>query len=151
MIDRVRFKSLKMIPDERGRLMEILRCDDPEFNGFGQVYMTTIYPGVVKAWHDHQRQTDNMTVVKGLMKLALYDDRADSPTRGEVNEYFRGEHRPMLIQVPKGVLHGIKGAGTEEAIVINIVTGPYDREHPDEFRVEPHSPHIPYRWELKEG
>jgi dTDP-4-dehydrorhamnose 3,5-epimerase len=151
MIEGVRIKQLKVMPDERGRLMEILRCDDPEFVGFGQVYMTTVYPGVVKAWHYHRKQIDNMTVVKGVMKLALYDDRADSTTRGEVNEFFISEHRPVLVQIPRGVLHGIKGVGTEEAVVINLVTEPYNREEPDEHRVEPHSPEIPYNWALKEG
>ncbi len=151
MIDGVHIKQLKMMPDERGRLMEILRCDDPEFIGFGQVYMTTVYPGIVKGWHYHQKQVDNMTVVKGMLKLVLYDDRVDSPTRGEVNEFFIGEYRPLMVQIPQGVLHGIKGVGTKEAILINVVTEPYNRETPDEFRVPPHSPDIPYSWECKEG
>jgi dTDP-4-dehydrorhamnose 3,5-epimerase len=151
MIDGVCVKPLKVIPDERGRLMEILRCDDREFVGFGQIYMTTIYPGIVKAWHYHHKQIDHMAVVKGMMKLVLYDDREGSPTRGEVNEFFVGEHRPILVQIPRGVLHGIKGIGTEEAIVVNLVTEPYNREQPDEFRIEPHSAAIPYQWEVKEG
>lgn len=151
MIDGVRVKQLKVMPDERGRLMEILRCDDPEFVGFGQVYMTTVYPGIVKGWHYHQKQIDNMAVVKGMLKLVLYDDRADSPTRGEVNEFFIGEHKPCMVQIPKGVLHGVKGVGSEEAILINVVSVPYNREEPDEFRVPPHAPEIPYSWKCKEG
>jgi dTDP-4-dehydrorhamnose 3,5-epimerase len=151
MIDGTRIKPLQVIPDERGRLMEILRRDDPEFIGFGQVYMTTVYPGVVKAWHYHQKQIDNMAVVKGMVKLVLYDGRADSPTRGEVAEFIIGEHRPLMVQIPQGVLHGIKGIGSEETILINVVTEPYDREEPDEFRVPPHSPDIPYDWACKEG
>ena len=47
MIDGVIIKKLKVIPDERGRLMEIMRSDDTFFKKFGQVYMTTAYPGVV--------------------------------------------------------------------------------------------------------
>lgn len=151
MIDGAHIKPLQVIPDERGRLMEILRRDDPEFIGFGQVYMTTVYPGVVKAWHYHQKQVDNMAVVKGMVKLVLYDDRADSPTRGEVAEFVIGEHRPLMVQIPQGVLHGIKGIGSEETILINVVTEPYDREEPDEFRVPPHSSDIPYDWACKEG
>ena len=61
MIDGVITKKLRVIPDQRGRLMEILRCDDPLFQKFGQVYMTTTYPGVVKAWHAHKIQTDFFT------------------------------------------------------------------------------------------
>jgi len=58
MIAGVQVKRLKVIPDERGRVMEILRCDDPMFTQFGQVYMTTTYPKVIKAWHMHKFQED---------------------------------------------------------------------------------------------
>jgi dTDP-4-dehydrorhamnose 3,5-epimerase len=75
MIEGVKVKNLKVIPDERGRLMEILRCDDDMFVTFGQVYMTTTYPGVVKAWHYHRKQDDFITCVKGMLKLVLFDDR----------------------------------------------------------------------------
>jgi len=151
MIEGVKLKDLKVIPDERGRLMEILRADDELFEKFGQVYMTTAYPGVVKAWHYHKLQTDNMAVIKGMMKVALYDARKDSPTYGEVNEFFLGEHNFKLIQIPKMVYHGFKCVGGEEAIVINIPTETYDYENPDEYRLDPYENDIPYDWRLKEG
>ncbi|MEK6655022.1 MAG: dTDP-4-dehydrorhamnose 3,5-epimerase family protein, partial [Thermodesulfobacteriota bacterium] len=84
MINGVMVKKLRVISDERGRLMEILRADDEVFHGFGQVYMTTAYPGVVKGWHYHKRQFDNMAVVRGMMKIVLYDGREASPTFGEI-------------------------------------------------------------------
>ena len=56
MIEGVKTKKLKVIPDERGRLMEMLRCDDDLFIQFGQAYLTTGYPGVVKGWHYHKKQ-----------------------------------------------------------------------------------------------
>jgi len=151
MIEGVRLKELKPIPDERGRVMEILRADDEGFERFGQVYMTTAYPGVVKAWHYHKLQTDNMAVIKGMMKVVLYDAREDSPTCGEVNEFFLGEHNFKLIQIPKMVYHGFKCIGQEEAIVINVPTQPYNREDPDEYRMDPYENKIPYDWRLKEG
>ncbi|HOJ71467.1 MAG TPA: dTDP-4-dehydrorhamnose 3,5-epimerase family protein [Syntrophorhabdaceae bacterium] len=151
MIKDVVVKQLKLIPDERGRLMEIMRCDDEEFVGFGQVYMTTTYPHVVKAWHYHKLQDDFIVCVKGMLKLVLYDDREDSPTRGEVNEFFIGDYRPMLVKVPRMVFHGWKCISEEEAIVINIPTEPYNRENPDEYRKDPHINDIPYKWERKDG
>jgi len=78
MIDGVKTKNLRVIPDERGRLMEILRSDDSLFLNFGQVYVTTTYPGVVKAWHKHEKQTDNVACVQGMIKLVLYDPRENS-------------------------------------------------------------------------
>lgn len=151
MIEGVKIKKLKVIPDERGRLMEILRADDEVFTKFGQVYMTTAYPGVVKAWHYHKKQTDNMTVVKGMMKIVLYDDRKDSPTRGETNEFFVGEHNPLLVTIPEEVYHGFKCISGEEAIVINIPTNTYNYKNPDEYRIDPHCNDIPYDWGRKDG
>ena len=151
VIDGVVVKALKAIPDERGRVMEIFRVDDDFFEKFGQVYMTTAYPGVVKAWHYHKLQRDNFTVIKGAMKLVLYDDREESPTRGQIDEFFIGEHRPMLVSIPPNVWHGFKCIGECEALVINVPTEPYNREQPDEFREVPHNGPIPYDWSRKDG
>lgn len=151
MIDGVMVKQLRVIPDERGRLMEILRADDEMFLKFGQVYMTTGYPGVVKAWHYHKRQHDHFCVVKGMMKVVLYDSRDGSATKGEVDEFFLGEHRPVLLRIPPLVYHGFKAIGTEEALLVNIPTEMYNRNEPDEYRVDPHKNDIPYSWERKDG
>ena len=149
MISGVMVKQLKVIPDERGRLMEILRSDDEAFIKFGQVYMTTAYPGVIKGWHYHKLQTDNFAVVQGMIKLVLYDSREKSPTRGEVNEFFLGVHNPILVRIPNLVYHGFKCIGEEEAIVINTVTEVYNRQEPDEIRLDPFDKAITYDWDLK--
>jgi dTDP-4-dehydrorhamnose 3,5-epimerase len=151
MIQDVKIKNLRVIPDERGHLMEILRRDDPIFETFGQVYMTTTYPGVIKAWHFHKKQNDNITVVKGMLKLVLYDDREGSTTRGEVNEFFPGEHNPILVHVPRNVYHGWKCIGSEEAYVVNCVTEPYNYKEPDEYRLPCDSDQIPYSWDIQMG
>ncbi len=151
MINGVITKPLKVIPDERGRLMEILRNDDDIFTGFGQVYMTTTYPGAVKAWHYHKQQDDHITCVKGMLKLVIYDSRKESPTHGEINEFFIGDYNPMLVKVPKMTYHGWKCISDEEAIVVNVPTEPYDRINPDEHRLDPHVNDIPYTWERKDG
>ena len=151
MIEGVTTKKLKVIADERGFLMEMLRSDDEFFQKFGQVYLTIAYPGVVKGWHYHKKQTDHFVVVKGMLKVVLYDGRDDSPTKGEVNEFFLGEHNPTLLVIPKLVLHGMKGIGTEPGYLINIPTEPYNYETPDEFRVDPHDNDIPYDWSCKDG
>lgn len=150
MIDGVKVAKLKVIPDERGRLMEMLRSDDPDFLKFGQMYLTTAYPGVVKGWHYHKTQTDTMFVVSGMMKIVLYDMRPGSPTRGELSEFFAGIHNPIRIQIPPGVCHGFKCVSTEEALVINAPTDLYDYDDPDEFRLDAHTKEIPYDWERKD-
>ena len=151
MIHGVRIKKLRIIPDERGRLMEILRSDDDLFTKFGQVYMTTAYPGVVKAWHYHKVQTDNFAVVHGMMKVVLYDSRDGSPTKGEINEFCVGDLNPALIQIPNLVYHGFKCISEHEAIVINCPTEVYQYAQPDEYRLDPHNNDIPYDWARKDG
>lgn len=149
LIEGVKVKILKYIPDERGRLMEILRCDDEIFEKFGQVYITTAYPGVIKAWHAHQFQDDNLTVIKGMAKIVLCDLRENSPTYKKINEFFAGEYNPVLIHIPKLVYHGFKCISEQECIVLNIPTLPYSREKPDELRLPYNSPEIPYDWERR--
>lgn len=151
IIEGVRTKPLRLVPDERGWLMEILRADEQDlFTAFGQVYVSATYPGVVKAWHYHRRQVDNFACVAGMVKLVLIDTRDDSPTRGIVNEFFVGTLNPMLVQVPNLVYHGWKCISVEPSLVVNVPTAPYNREDPDEFRLEAHGA-LPYDWSRKDG
>jgi len=151
MIQGVKIKDLKIIPDERGRLMEILRADDEIFIQFGQLYLTTAYPGVVKGWHYHKIQYDNFVVIKGMMKVVLYDNRTDSPTYQELNEFFLGEYNPQLLCIPPQVFHGFKCISETEAIALNIPTEVYNYDHPDEYRIDPYHNNIPYDWARKDG
>ena len=151
MIDGVILRELKPIPDERGWLMELMRSDWDLFEKFGQVYLTTVYPGVVKAWHYHKKQTDNMICIKGMLKLVLYDSRKSSSTYKEVNEIFFGEQKPLLVKIPPLVYHGFKAIGRETAYDINVPTQPYNYKEPDEFRLPPDTKQIPYDWGLAPG
>ena len=150
-IEGVRVKPLRLVPDERGWLMEILRRDEEDlFTRFGQVYVSATYPGVVKGWHYHKHQTDNFACVAGMVKLVLVDTRDGSPTNGTVNEFFIGAQNPLLVQVPKLVYHGWKCISPEPSLVVNVPDEPYNRADPDEFRLEPHGT-LPYDWSRKDG
>ena len=150
MIDGVQVTPLRVMPDERGRLMEIFRNDDPLFEQFGQTYMTTAYPGVVKAWHYHAKQSDNMAVIHGMMKIVLYDARDGSPTKGEVQEVIAGVHNPVRVHIPPGVYHGFKCVSEHEALVVNVPDQVYDYAEPDEFRAPAHGDEVPYDWSRKD-
>lgn len=147
MIEGIKLKMLKNIPDERGRVLEILRKDDPIFQEFGQVYLTTVRPGITKAWHLHKLQSDNICAISGMLKLVIYDDRENSPTRGKINQFFIGDINPCVVHIPPGLYHGFKGISTnQDTLVINVPTHVYNRENPDEYRLDPHDNHIPYDW-----
>ena len=149
MIDGVAVYPLKQIPDERGKVMHMLRADAPHFERFGEIYFSVVYPGVVKGWHLHQVMTLNYAVVSGAIKLVLYDDRRGSSTHGRLMELFLGDANYCLVKVPAGVWNGFKGIGTEPAIVANCATHPHDSD--EIVRLDPTSPRIPYSWDVKHG
>lgn len=148
-IDGVIIKPLKKIPDERGSIYHMLRCDDDIFERFGEIYFSTIYPGVIKGWHIHKKMTLNYAVISGMIKLVLYDDRDGSPTKGNIMETFIGEDNYCLVKIPPAIWNGFKGIGTKPAIVANCSTLPHD---PAEIkRKDPFTKEIPYDWVLKHG
>jgi dTDP-4-dehydrorhamnose 3,5-epimerase len=149
VIEGVRITPLRQIPDERGTVMHMLRADDPHFDRFGEIYFSTVYQGVIKGWHLHERMTINYAVPVGAIKLVLFDDRKDSKTRGEVQEVFVGDGNYALVTVPPFVWNGFKGIGAPYSVVANCATIPHD---PAEIvRLDPFSPKIPYDWSLRNG
>ncbi len=140
-------KPLKKIPDERGCIYHMLRCDDPVFEKFGEIYFSTVYPGVVKGWHIHREMTLNYAVIYGTIKLVLYDDREGSVTRGNLMELCLGEENYCLIKIPHNIWNGFQGMGDKTAIVANCATLPHD---PNEIkRIDPFTKSIPYKWGSK--
>ncbi|MBP7828860.1 MAG: dTDP-4-dehydrorhamnose 3,5-epimerase family protein [Kiritimatiellae bacterium] len=147
MIDGIRITPLRQIPDERGKIMHMLRANDPHFEKFGEIYFATAYPGVIKGWHLHKRQTQNYACLQGMIKVVLYDPRPDSPTKGEVQEVFMGEDNYLLLTIPPGIVNGWKCIGTKTALLANCATEPHAAGEMD--RIDPFSPDIPYRWDIK--
>ena len=141
MIDGVVVKDLVVHQDERGWLMEVLRKDDPQFKGFGQAYITTTYEGVVKAWHLHSKQIDNVCCISGTIKLVLSDILSDE----EPMVIYLGDRAPKLVTIPARVWHGwMSVEGT--AVIMNCATEVYNPANPDEERLPAHSTFISYDW-----
>ena len=149
MIHDVMIQPLRRIPDERGTIMHMLKNSDPWFDTFGEIYFSTIYPGVVKGWHIHHRMTLNYCVIGGSIKLVLYDDRSESPTRGEVNEFYIGTENYNLVKIPPLIWNGFKGIGSNTAILANCSSEPHDPTEID--RLDPFDNQIPYSWDIRHG
>ena len=146
MIQGVIITPLKQIPDERGRIMHMLKRTDPHFVEFGEIYFTTVYRGVIKGWHRHREMTLNYACIGGRIKLVLFDDREGSATRGELMEVFLGPDDYSLVIIPPGVWNGFKGMD-ETSIVANCCTHPHDPSRSD--RLDPFDNDIPYDWEVR--
>lgn len=147
MIDGVQVVPLKRIPDERGTIMHMLKSTDPHFQAFGEIYFSTIYPGIVKGWHWHREMTLNYACIFGRVKLALFDERPNSSTKGELMEVFLGPDHYSLVVIPPEVWNGMKGMSEPYAIIANCCTHPHDPSRSQ--RLDPFNNHIPYDWAVK--
>ena len=147
MIEGVRITPLRQILDERGKIMHMLRCDADSFAGFGEIYFSCVHPDAIKGWHIHREMVLNYAVPHGNIKFVLYDDRAGSATRGELQEIFLGPDNYCLVTVPPMVWNGFKGIGGEMAIVANCSSIPHRADEID--RLDPFDPSIPYNWDIK--
>lgn len=149
MIDGVRVIPLKRIPDERGTIFHMLKSTDPHFKKFGEIYFSTVYPDAVKGWHLHRKMTLNYACIWGHIKLALFDDRRGSKTKGEIMELFLGPENYSLIVIPPAVWNGFKGMSSPYSIVANCSTHPHDPTQ--SVRLNPRKNKIPYDWSRKDG
>jgi dTDP-4-dehydrorhamnose 3,5-epimerase len=139
---------LRRIPDERGTVYHMLRSTDPHFTQFGEIYFSTVYPGVVKGWHRHREMTLYYACISGRIKLVVYDDRGGSPTYGEVNEFFLGPDDYSLVIIPPGLWNAFKGMSAPHAIVANCCTHPHEPSRSE--RLDPFTESIPYDWNVRQ-
>jgi len=147
IIEGVKVIPLRRIPDERGTIYHMLKCTDPHFVQFGEIYFSTVYPGVIKGWHRHREMTLNYACIFGRIKLVLYDEREGSPTHGDLMEVFLGPDNYSLVIIPPEVWNGFKGASEPYAIVANCCTHPHDPSR--STRLDPFNNHIPYDWAVR--
>lgn len=145
LIEGVRIKEVKNVAKEAGHLTEIYRADwGLDELGVTQVFQGVLLPGALSAWHGHRVTTDRLFCNEGVVKIALYDARHDSPTYGLVNEFRIGTIRPALLIVPPQVWHGVKNIGQDKALLINLVDRAYCYEDPDSWRLPHDTQLIPY-------
>lgn len=141
MIAGVSIRPLAWHADDRGNLVELYReswdaLESWDAIGVAQVYLTETHPGVVKAWHHHEKQMDRFVCVYGSVRLVLYDARPDSDTRGNLVEIVLSmERNARSVNIPPGVVHGWKCISNITAGVVNCVTHEWDGT--DEFRRRP--------------
>ena len=114
MIQDVKISKLKTMSDSRGKVMHMLRNDSPVFESFGEVYFSTIYENKIKAWHLHEESFLNYVCILGEVKLALFDDRKESPTNNQYQELILSPKDYFLVTIPPNVWNGFKGIGKNE-------------------------------------
>lgn len=146
MIAGVQIVPLQRFSDERGSVLLMLKETDPHFVRFGEIYFSTVYPGVVKAWKNHRRMGANYACVHGRIKVVLHDTREGSRSREQTMELHISPEEHALVVIPPGVWHGFQGIGTPVSVLANCATEPSDPAELD--RLDATDPSIPYDWDL---
>lgn len=147
IIDGVSVREIANVLKLDGHLVEVFRRSwFPDAAPIDQVFQVTLNPGAISAWHAHESTTDHLFISAGTVRVVLFDNREDSPTRGEINEFRFGAIRPAVIVVPPRIWHGLQCVSTSAATILNLVDKAYDYEDPDHWRVPPDSAAIPFRF-----
>ena len=136
MIPGVKVAALKEFRNEQGAVQHFLRADYAEFFvGFGEVYFSLSYPGVIKGWHRHQQQTSVLSCVQGQLLLVLWQD-------GQLQEVRFADGQRQRVLIPPGVAYGWKNVGEGTSILANCATQVHDPSHSEKLPLD----QIDYAW-----
>lgn len=149
MIEGVRHKTLQKHCDDRGFFAEVVRDDEDLLERFGQMSVSMSYPGVIKAFHYHEKQDDVWYFPVGNAQVVLHDLRRDSCTHGETAVYYMGEENPIVLLIPRGVAHGYRVLGNQPLTVVYLTTESYQKSAPDEHRIPWDDPRIGFNWQTQ--
>ena len=122
MIHDVKITPLKILSDSRGSVMHMMRNDSKIFESFGEIYFSTIFKDSIKAWHLHKESTLNYVCIKGAVKLVLFDERPESPTKGKYQEINLSPKNYFLVTIPPNIWNGFKGLYEPESIIANCLS-----------------------------
>ena len=145
MIHDVKITPLKIISDNRGKVMHMLRTDSQVFEKFGEIYFSTIYHQSIKGWHLHKESTLNYVCIKGKVKLVLFDNRKESSTKGVYQELILSPEDYFLVTIPPNIWNGFKGLDRAESIIANCLTLPHNER--EMLRKDPFDKSFNYKWE----
>ena len=144
MINGITITRKKIFADERGRVMHIMKETDEDFIKFGEVYCSSIYPNIIKGWNLHKKNISNYSVIKGEIKLVIYDDRLASKTYKNFQEITLGESNYKTVSIPPLVWVAFKCISQNEAFLINVMDSPHDPNEVRKMKIENHS--FNYKW-----
>lgn len=143
-IQDVKIYQKKVITDDRGKILHMMRNDDNYFSKFGEIYFSYVFPKKIKAWHIHKKMTLNYVSVYGKIKLVLYDDRETSSTKGMIQEIFLSNENHLLVTIPPLIWNGFTSADNNEAILANCSDIPHDKS--EILRLNYNDKKFPYNW-----
>jgi dTDP-4-dehydrorhamnose 3,5-epimerase len=119
-VDGIILTPLKQIYNPKGDIFHAMKKSDEGFDGFGEVYFSTIHQNDIKGWKKHTEMTLNLVVVSGEIEFVVYND--DSKTFFDMalsqDNYQRLTVSPNLWMAFKGL--------KENNMLLNIASIEHD-------------------------
>lgn len=147
LISGVKIITKKVISDSRGKILHMLKRTDKNFDKFGEIYFSYVYPKKIKAWHLHGKMSLNYVCAFGKIKLVLYDGRKKSKTYGKIQEITLSNQNHLLVSIPPLIWNGFCTADNKLAVLANCSDIPHDKK--EIKRIAFNDPLIPYIWKTK--
>jgi dTDP-4-dehydrorhamnose 3,5-epimerase len=130
MIEGVIVKKLDVLQNDEGKMMRMIKSTDSDFNGFGEIYFSLVYPGKIKGWHKSNKATKRYAVVEGNITLVLFDGK-------NIEEINIGEKNYCLVTIPPGIWSSFCSLDGKKAIVADLLDFPFDKK--DAEKISPFS------------
>lgn len=143
-IEGIEILPLKIIRDERGAVMHMIRSTDSHFTKFGEIYFSIVNPGVIKGWKKHKEISQNMVVPEGMIQIVFYDERENSKTYGQIKTIEFGVDNYILVKIPPNIWYAFKAVSSTHALIANCTTAPHDPLESESLPLD--SNIIPYSW-----
>jgi UDP-2-acetamido-2,6-beta-L-arabino-hexul-4-ose reductase len=109
--------------DARGQLFEVLRLA-----GGGQLFFSTIKPGVIRGNHFHSRKVERFCVVRGEAIIRIRQVGEE-----RVREFHVSGTSPEFISVPALCTHQIENVGNEDLLTMFWCNEIFEPGDPDTF------------------
>jgi UDP-2-acetamido-2,6-beta-L-arabino-hexul-4-ose reductase len=116
-------QGLDLKKDERGELFELIKS-----KCFGQIFVSTTKPGIVRGNHYHDSKIEKFCLIKGEAKIKL----RNILTNKEVS-YNVFDKKIEVVDIPPGYTHSIENIGKEDMIVLFWTNEIFDPDNPDTY------------------
>ena len=113
----VKFTPLSRIEVPGGDVLKIISVEDETFSTFGETYVTTIEPDVVKPWRRNLSATANLVVVSGEVRFVT---TVDGETFSQLTLSPDGHFG--RITIPPGYWLAFQGLSRETATIVNVLS-----------------------------
>ncbi len=134
-LELIKIIDIKEVSAKGGSIKKFINSNDNEFKGFGELYISSVENGIIKAWKYHNEMTLNLIVVSGAVKFVFYNGK-------EFKEIQTASNVPKRIVVPPRIWYGFKGEKDKSSDILSLTNLIFNEEEIERRNFE----EISYDW-----